>query len=148
MEARLRSVGGDSRGSLRARWDELGKQGRLALAAGLLGGLLLILAETTVIAYVETVETSCEVVNDFDPALADSCELSGFERHGGALLLLGILAGALALAGARATGGAARAIGSALLTIGLLVLGIALLGDLPQTRGSGPIGDSLRGATF
>ena len=37
--------------------------------------------EFSTVASVEVANTSCEVIQDSDPDLADRCELSGFERR-------------------------------------------------------------------
>jgi hypothetical protein len=102
----------------------------LALA----GAIALAVSEFSTIASVHISQGSCEVINDSDPALADRCELSGFERHGGALLLLALLA---ALMGLGAGLGGSRPAAFALLATGVVTLGIALLVDLPQTDREG-----------
>ena len=58
----------------------------------LVAGLLLVAAEFSTIASVNVDDESCQVLYDTRPELADRCSLSGFERHGGALLLLGLVA--------------------------------------------------------
>ena len=65
----------------------------------------MIVAEFSTIASVDVASGSCEVINDSSPDIADRCELSGFERHGGALILLGLVALAMAVG----AGSAARA---------------------------------------
>src|SRR4051812_14395240 len=60
------------------------------------GALLLVISEFSTIAAVDVAHGSCKVINDADRAQADRCVLSGFERHGGAFLLLGLLALAMA----------------------------------------------------
>ena len=64
--------------------------------AGMVAALLLFCAQFATIASVDLPSVSCEVINDSNPALAERCELSGFERHGLALLLVGLLVLALA----------------------------------------------------
>ena len=61
-------------------------------AAGVLAALLLVATEFTTVASVEVAGDSCEVISDSEPELAERCELSGFERNGGAFLLLAALA--------------------------------------------------------
>src|SRR5947207_1471246 len=63
---------------------------------GAVGALLLLISEFSTIAAVDVAHGSCKVINDANPALADRCSLSGFERHGGAFLLLGLIALAMA----------------------------------------------------
>ena len=43
---------------------------------------------TPTVASVDVGNTSCEVIQDSDPGLADRCSLSGFERNGGSFLLV------------------------------------------------------------
>lgn len=121
----------------------------LALAAA----LLLLLAEISTIASIDVTGSSCEVLNDSSPELADRCELSGWERHGGALILLAVLAagaGAVAWsAGSRAAtrDGLHTAAGAVLLAVAAAVLAITLIGDLPETNETGAIGFDFDGAT-
>jgi hypothetical protein len=113
-------------------------------AAGLIAGLLLVITEFTTIASVEVASGSCEVINDSDPALADRCSLSGFERHGGAFILLGLMTAAMAWG---AGIGVSRPAGVALLAIGVLVIVLSLALDLPQTDKTGAIGRNFEGAS-
>ena len=62
------------------------------LAAGAIAGALMIATEFAPVAKVDVAGGNCEVINDSNPDLADRCSLSGFERHGGALVVLGLLA--------------------------------------------------------
>ena len=111
--------------------------------AGAASALLMVLAELTPIATVDVAAGSCEVINDANPEVADRCELSGLERHGGALLLLG----ALALAMAWGAGiGRSRPAAVALAAIGAIVLLIALATDLPETTRTGAVGANFEGA--
>lgn len=114
------------------------------LALALLAALLLLLAELSTVASVSVEGESCEVVNDASPELADRCSLSGWERHGGALILLALVAAGAAV-GARA--GWVAAAGAALLAVGVVTLGLTLLGDLPVTNDTGAIGRDFAGAT-
>jgi len=113
-----------------------------ALAA--VGALLLVISEFSTIASVDVAHGSCKVINDANPALADRCALSGFERHGGAFLLLGLIAFAMAWG---AGIGRSRAAAAALLIAAAIVLGISLLSDLPQTHKTGAIGRDFAGAS-
>src|SRR3954447_9517652 len=112
--------------------------------AGMIAGLLLVVTEFTTVASVDVASGSCEVINDSDPALADRCSLSGFERHGGAFILLGLMTGAMAWG---AGVGRSRPAAVALLAIGALVLALSLTLDLPQTHRTGAIGRNFEGAT-
>jgi hypothetical protein len=115
----------------------------LTALAGI-GALLLLISEFSTIAAVDVAHGSCKVINDSNPALADRCVLSGFERHGGAFLLLGLIALAMAWG---AGIGRSRPAALALLAAAAIVLGFALLSDLPQTRETGAIGRDFAGAT-
>lgn len=114
------------------------------MALALAAALLLTAAEMSTIASVDVPGESCEVTYDQAPDLADRCALGGFERHGGALLLLAALAG---LMGVMALRGAPTAAGAVLTALGVAVLAIALIGDLPLTNETGAIGDDLDDAT-
>lgn len=112
------------------------------LVLGAAGGVLIAVTEPSVVAWVEVKNEACEVVNDTSPA-ADRCSLSGFERHGGAFLLLGLLA--IGLTAAASLGGSAPA-GGGVLAIGVVVLAITLLGDLPETGQTGATGPDFESA--
>jgi hypothetical protein len=114
------------------------------LALALVAALLLVAAELSTIVAVDVPGESCEVINDADPAIADRCALSGWERHGGALLLLALVAGA---AGYAARNGDNPLAGGVLLADGAVVLGLTLIGDLPDTNETGAIGLNFEGAT-
>lgn len=111
--------------------------------AALVAAALLVATEFSTVASVDVANTSCEVIQDSDPELADRCELSGFERHGGALLLLALLAGVL---GWGAGIGGSRPAAVALIGIGAVVLAWALLVDLPVTDETGALGSTFEGA--
>src|SRR4051794_36686712 len=104
----------------------------------------MIVSELTSIASVDVASGSCEVINDSDPSLADRCSLSGLERHGGALILIGLLA--LLMAWGAGVGGS-RPAGAALMLAGALVLGVGFLVDLPVTDDTGAIGRNFEGAS-
>jgi len=112
--------------------------------AGTIAGLLLVISEFSTIASVDVANGSCAVINDENHALADRCSLSGFERHGGAFALLGVIACAMAWG---AGVGASRPAGVALLAIGGVVIALSLALDLPQTHKTGAIGRNFEGAT-
>ncbi|MEA2663365.1 MAG: hypothetical protein QOI11_309 [Candidatus Eremiobacteraeota bacterium] len=65
---------------------------------------------------------------------------TGGENHGYALLVVALFAIAVALLGLR---GAGRAAGLSLVALGAVVLVVALALDLPDTRGSGRLPESL-----
>lgn len=113
-------------------------------AAGAAAALLLVLAEFSTVASVDVASGSCEVINDANPELADRCTLTGLERNGGAFLLLAALA--LFMAWGAGVGGS-RPAAIALVVVGVLVLGWALLVDLPVTDDTGAIGRNFEGAS-
>jgi len=124
-----------------------GGAGPLAIgvsAAGIAAALLMVLADFLPIVSVDVASGSCEVINDSNPELADSCEQSGFERHGPALVLLGLLCGVMAWG---AGIGESRPAAWALAVVGGVVLAIALLIDLPVTDDTGAIGPNFEGAS-
>jgi hypothetical protein len=111
--------------------------------AGFAAALLMVLADFLPIVSVDVANGSCEVIGDADPALADGCEQTGLERHGPALLLLGLFTGAMAWG---AGIGRSRPAAAALAAVGAVALGIALLIDLPVTDDTGAIGPRFEGA--
>lgn len=114
--------------------------GGLALAVtavGAIAGLLLVSTVVAPVAKVEVASGSCQVINDADPKLADRCVLSGWERHGPGLLILGL--GTLLMAYGAGLGGSRPAAG-ALIAMGAVALGVGLLVDLPETSKTGLIG--------
>jgi hypothetical protein len=114
-------------------------------ALGAAAAVLMIVAELSTIASVDVIEgpeTSC-VAQLADREQADRCELSGLERHGGALILLGLVTFLMAIG---AGVGASRPAAMALVLIGIVVLGLTLLLDLPKTDDTGAIGSNFEGA--
>jgi hypothetical protein len=105
--------------------------------AAFAGGLLMLLTEVTTVISVDLRNTSCEVIYDSNPSIADDCSQTGVERSSVALLLLGLLTFAM---GAGAALGHSRPAAVALIAIGVVVLGITLLGDLPASDDTGLIG--------
>jgi hypothetical protein len=112
-------------------------------ATGALAAVLMVVTEFLVVASVDVASGSCEVINDANPEMADRCSLSGFERHGGALLLLAALTLAMAFG---ASVGGSRPAALALVLIGGLVLALGLFADLPETGETGAIGQNFEGA--
>jgi hypothetical protein len=106
-------------------------------AAALVAGALMLLTEVTTVISVDLRNTSCEVIYDSNPALADDCSQTGLERSSVALLLLGLLTFVM---GAGAAFGRSRPAAMALIAIGVVVLAITLLGDLPASDDTGLIG--------
>ena len=111
--------------------------------AGFIAALLLVVTEFSTVAAVEVAGNSCAVISDSEPDLAERCELNGFERNGGAFLLLAALAAVMAWG---AGIGGSRPAAGALVLIGVLVLAWSLLVDLPVTNETGAIGRNFEGA--
>jgi hypothetical protein len=109
------------------------------LALALSAALLLLIAELSTVASVSLEGESCEVVYDTRSELADRCSLSGWERHGGALILLALLASGAALA---IRAGRIAPAGAVLAAVGIVTLGLTLIGDLPVTGDTGAIGST------
>ena len=97
----------------------------------------MMLTEVTTVISVDLKNTSCEVIYDSSPNLADDCSQVGFERHSVALLLLGLLTIAM---GSGAAFGRSRPAAVALIAIGVVVLALALAIDLPDSGDTGVIG--------
>ncbi len=131
-----RTIGSGAGGLATAWWLP-----RAVLILGLAGAVSLVLAEFSTIASVEIPGRTCSEVADL--RAVDRCELSGFERHGGALLLLGALAGLMAVGAGR---GQSRPAAVAIVAIAIVALGLAILGDLPEAGEVGAIGISYEGA--
>ena len=110
----------------------------------MVAAILLVATEFSTVASVDVANTSCEVIQDSDPELADRCELSGFERQP---FLRTLLALGIAAMGLGAGLGGARPAAVALLVLGALTLGLALVLDLPVTKETGALGSSFEGAS-
>ena len=106
-------------------------------AAALVAAVLMFLTEVTTVISIDVAVGSCDSIYDTSPELADDCEQTGFERSSVALLLLGMLT---LIMGAGAAIGRSRPAAVALIVIGVVVLGITLLVDLPASDDTGLIG--------
>ena len=102
---------------------------RLAAALSILAAALLVAAEFSTV--FEVTVGSLEVVQR---------SATGGENHGYALLVVAVFAVALTLHGLRLAG---RAAGAGLITLGIVVLMVALTVDLPDTRGAGRLPESV-----
>jgi hypothetical protein len=105
--------------------------------AAFAAGILMLLTEITTVISIDVAVGSCDSIYDTSPELADDCEQKGFERSSVALLLLGLLTLAM---GVGAAFGKSRPAAVALVAIGVVVLGITLLVDLPASDDTGLIG--------
>ena len=113
----------------------------MVLGLAVAAGLLLIAAEILNVYSVDVGGTSCEAVAS--PDVADFCATSGFERHSGAFVLLGLFTLAMAWG---STAGRSRPAGAVLLLVGGVVLAIGLLGDLPDVFTEGVVGQKYAAA--
>jgi hypothetical protein len=105
-------------------------------AMGVIGALLVVITEFTTIYSVDVLTSgTCEEIAD--PAARDACQTSGFEQHGGAFILLGLLALVMAIGAGR---GRSRPAATALAAIGVVVLAFALGRDLPKSNDTGLVG--------
>jgi hypothetical protein len=105
--------------------------------AALAAAVLMLLTEVTTVISIDVAVGSCDSIYDTSPELADDCEQKGFERSSVALLLLALLTLAM---GMGAAFGRSRPAAVALVVIGVVVIGIALLIDLPASDDTGLIG--------
>ena len=136
-------MGDSSRGfaSFRARFGGAGAVGLLALGLGFAAALLMLLAETATLYSIEVDTATCGDLAD--PDLADACETTGGEQHSWALVPVALLTALMAVGAGL---GGSRPAAVALAAAGLVVLGIALIGDLPDTNETGEIGSSFTSA--
>ena len=114
---------------------EMGVVGVAVLVLGLAGGGTLIAAELSTLYEIEVITASCEDLST--PDLRDECVTTGSEQHSNALVLLGLLALLMAFAAGLSR---SRPPALALVAIGAVVLGIAVLADLPDVDETGQIG--------
>ena len=95
------------------------------LAAGLLGAALLILADFSTLVEIKVITVTKE-------------RLTGHDQHSWAMVILGVAAIPMAFGAARRR---ARPAMLGLVLLGVVALLIALIGDLPDTRSTGVIGE-------
>jgi amino acid transporter len=105
--------------------------------AALAAGVLMLLTEVTTVISIDVATGSCDSIYDTNPDLADDCTQTGFERSSAALLLLALVTFVM---GVGAALGKSRPAALALIVIGVVVLGITLLVDLPASDETGLIG--------
>lgn len=114
----------------------LGLAALAVLLIGLAGAVLLVVAEFSNLVTIDVMTTgTCEELAD--PAAGDACSVSGFDQHGGALVLLGVVAAVMTVGAAR---GRSRPAASALLVIAAIVLAFTILRDVPKTGETGLVG--------
>lgn len=108
----------------------------VVLLLGLVGAVLMVVSEFTTLHSVEVLTASCSDLAL--PGDRGACVTHGAEAHSYALVLLGVVA-ALMTWGAAV--GRSRPAGLALVAIGVAVLAIALLKDVPDSHKTGVIGE-------
>jgi hypothetical protein len=115
----------------------------VVLVLGLAAAVLMVLAEVTNLVVVDVAGAGCEdaVAN---PAQAEDCEITGGDQHSFALAAVAVLTVMMAVGAGL---GGSRPAGVALIAAGLVVLGIALIGDLPVTDDTGQVGPNFDEAT-
>lgn len=108
------------------------------LLLGIAAAALMVAAELSTFRSIEVVTASCEELSRSAGAdVADDCVTSGGEQHGWALLPIALLT--VLMAWGAGLGGS-RPAAAALVFVGILVLGIAFIGDLPNTDVTGAVG--------
>lgn len=106
------------------------------LVLGVLGGLTLIVAELSPVITIEVLTTgTCQEIADTE--VRDACKVDGIEQHGGAFILLGVLAIVMALGAARR---ASRPAGLALIAVAVVVVAFVVFRDLPKANETGLVG--------
>jgi hypothetical protein len=105
--------------------------------AALAAGVFMLLAEFTTVISIDVAAGSCNSIYDTNPDLADDCSQTGIERSSVALSLLALVTFVM---GVGAGFGRSRPAALALIAIGVVVLGITLLVDLPASDDTGLIG--------
>ena len=113
------------------------------LVLGVLAALAILLTEATNIVVIDVSGAGCEDAVA-DPEQAEGCEITGADQHSFALVPIALLTAAMAVGAGL---GGSRPAGAALVGAGIVVLAIALLGDLPDTTRTGEIGSSFTSAS-
>lgn len=103
----------------------------------------MVLTEVTNLVVVDVAGAGCEdaVAN---PEQAEDCAVTGGDQHSFALVAVAVLTVMMAVGAGL---GGSRPAGAALVVAGLLVLGIALIGDRPDTSSTGQVGPNFDDAT-
>ena len=106
------------------------------LAVGFVAALLIVLSDFATLRTVKVLTASCDDLAD--PALRSSCVTHGGEEHAYAFVLLGVAAMVMTWG---ATMGRSRPAAAALAAIGLAVLVIAFVTDVPDIHKTGVLGE-------
>jgi hypothetical protein len=113
------------------------------LALGVAAALLMLLSEVTNLVVVDVSGAGCEDAVA-DPDQSQDCEITGGDQHSYALAAIALLTVVMAVGAGL---GGSRPAGAALIVAGLIVLGIALIGDLPVTDDTGQVGPNFDDAS-
>jgi hypothetical protein len=113
----------------------------VVLLLGVTAAVLLVLTEVTTLFEIEVETAACSDLAD--PDQADACETTGGEQHSYALIPIALL---VVMMSVGAGLGGSRPAGLALVGAGVVVLAIALIGDLPDTTKTGEIGSNFASA--
>ena len=116
--------------ALRRRFGGAGPVGLAVLALGVTAAVLMIVAELSTVLTIEVNGIPCPS----DISGVDDCTPSGGSRHYYALVLLGLLAAVMAFGAGL---GHSRPAAAALAAVGVAVLSIALIADLPDVNDTG-----------
>jgi hypothetical protein len=114
----------------------------VVLVLGIAASILLVLTEVTNLVVIDVTGAGCEDAVA-DPDTAEDCEITGGDQHSFALVLIAVLCAVMAVGAGL---GGSRPAGFALLIAGLLVVGITLIGDLPDTSSTGQVGRAFEDA--
>jgi hypothetical protein len=106
------------------------------LVIAIAGAICMVVAEFSTLRSVKVLTASCSDLAD--PSLRGSCVTRGGEEHAYALVLMGIVAVVMAWGAAM---GRSRPAAVALIAIGVAVLAIALITDLPDIDKTGVLGE-------
>lgn len=101
----------------------------------------MVVSEFSTLRSVKVLTASCDDLAD--PSLRGSCITHGYEEHSYALVLMGVVAVLMAYGAAL---GRSRPAGLALIVIGVAVVAIALLTDVPDIHKTGVLGERFESA--
>jgi hypothetical protein len=106
------------------------------LVLGLTAAVLMVVSEFATLRSVKVLTASCSDLAD--PSLRGSCVTRGGEEHAYALVVMGLVCAVMAWGAAL---GRSRPAAFALLAIGVAVLAIAFITDVPDIHKTGVLGD-------
>jgi hypothetical protein len=114
----------------------------VVLFLGVAAALLMLLTEVTNLIVVDVSGAGCEDAVA-DPIQAEDCEITGADQHSYALVFIALLTVFMSVGAGL---GGSRPAGVALITAGVIVLLIALVGDRPDVHDTGQVGPSFEDA--